>query len=239
MKQCRRTWIALAVTIVYVATGLVLPVMVSAGDFDSTGPPTAGTMYSLEEMMVTLDGSESTDAQSSACTNDDIFSFAWYKRETLLRCGEIISHSFLLSVQAVSLIVEDHVGNTDSNEAIINVQDTTAPTIRSFTADSDIPWSPNEKMVPVSVWLDAEDIGDPASRISGVSGNKSVDGPGDGDTESDWESAVDFSVDLLAEFASGGTERVYTLYIECLDASSNAATDTVMAFVPFSKRRGR
>jgi len=78
---------------------------------------------------VTLDGSGSTDPDSTPGTNDDIVSFDWYQGDTLLGSGETIDYTFPLGSHTVTLLVTDSFGETDEDEAIIVVQDTTPPVI--------------------------------------------------------------------------------------------------------------
>jgi hypothetical protein len=191
---------------------------------------------------VTLDGSGSTDPDSTPGTNDDIVSFNWYEGTTLLGTGETLDHTFQLGTHAVTLRVTDSDGETDDDEVIVVVEDTTPPTINSISADPDELWPPNHKMVEVTVSVDAEDICDPEPfcYILGVSCDEPINGPGDGNTEPDWEFTDDPLVVLLrAERAGGGDGRVYTIDVVCEDASGNITTDTVDVIVPHDKGNGK
>jgi hypothetical protein len=57
---------------------------------------------------------------------------------------------------------------------------------------------------------------------------------GDGNTEPDWEITGDLTVDLRAERAGGGDGRIYSIVVECTDASGNSSVDTVFVCVPLS-----
>jgi hypothetical protein len=274
---------------------------------------------------VTLDGSSSTDLDSTPGTNDDIVSFHWYEGATLLGSGQVITYTFPLGSHTVTLTVTDSYGETDSNDVIIIVQDTsppvvdagpditveqeswdgttvtlngsaidkcdaaldyqwsedgevlgtsaalthtfnlgahtltfkatddsgnvgtdtatvtvvdtTPPTIHSVPASPNILWPPNHKMVGVTVTVDANDICDPAPvcQIVAVTSNEPINGLGDGDTGPDWQITSDLTVNLRAERAGVGTGRVYTIHIECTDASGNTATATVEATVPHNQ----
>lgn len=191
---------------------------------------------------VTLDGSGSTDPDSTPGTNDDIVSFDWYEDQTLLGSGQQLQHTFQLGEHTVTLVVTDSAGETDDDEAIIVVEDTIPPVVNSISADPDVLWPPNHKMVEVTVSVDAEDICDPEpfAYILGVSCNEPIDGPGDGNTEPDWEYTDDPLVVLLrAERAGGGDGRIYTIDVVCEDASGNITTGTVDVNVPHDQGNGK
>lgn len=56
--------------------------------------------------------------------------------------------------------------------------------------------------------------------------------PGGGDTPPDWVITGPLTVDLRAERSGKGSGRVYTITVECSDASGNTATKTVTVTVP-------
>ena len=90
--------------------------------------------------------------------------------------------------------------------------------------------------------VDCEDICDPAPFcwIVDVTCNEPVNGPGDGNTEPDWEYTDDPLVVLLrAERAGVLTGRVYTIHVECTDASENTTTATVDVTVPHDQGKGK
>jgi hypothetical protein len=135
----------------------------------------------------------------------------------------------------------DECGNSSSCVQTIAVVDTTPPTIHSVSASPNILWPPNHKMVEVTVTVDAVDICDPAPvcNIVNVTSNEPINGQGDGNTEPDWELTGDLTVNLRAERAGGGTGRVYTLHIECTDASDNTIAATVEVTVPHDQGKGK
>ncbi|NVM24420.1 MAG: right-handed parallel beta-helix repeat-containing protein [Desulfobacterales bacterium] len=103
---------------------------------ESNHPPVAdaGSDQTLEQQTyegtkVTLNGSGSADPDSTQGTNDDIVSFEWYDGDTLLGTGQAIEHTFPLGSHTVTLVVTDNFGETDEDEIVIIVQDTTVPDI--------------------------------------------------------------------------------------------------------------
>lgn len=85
---------------------------------------------------VSLDGSCSSDADSTAGTNDDIVYFEWYKidpcdpdYEDLLGSGERIDCNLPLGRHTIALEATDKSGESGTIETTITVEDTTAPII--------------------------------------------------------------------------------------------------------------
>ena len=72
----------------------------------------------------------------------------------------------------------------------------------------------------------------PQCSIVSIRSNEPVNGKGDGNTAPDWARAGKLSAYLRAERSGRGHGRVYTVTIECRDASGNAATKDVRVCVP-------
>jgi probable HAF family extracellular repeat protein len=180
---------------------------------------------------VTLDGSASTDPDSTPGTNDDIVSFEWYEGVTLLGIGETLDYSFSLGAYTVTLVVTDSAGETDTDKVIIRVVDTTPPEL-SVALGPDTLWPPNHKMVPVVLWADAMDncVSELVCLIISVSSNEPV-----GKTAPDWQITGDLTVNLRAERSGKGGGREYTITVECTDASGNSSTYTEKVIVPHDK----
>jgi uncharacterized repeat protein (TIGR01451 family) len=127
--------------------------------------------------------------------------------------------------------------NDNSNSITVMPVDTTPPVINSVAANPSQLWPPNHKMVPVTVSVRASDLCDtaPVCRITGVTANEPVNGPGDGNTSPDWEIIGDLMVNLRAERSGSGSGREYTVITRCRDASGNSASAPVKVRVPHSR----
>lgn len=144
------------------------------------------------------------------------------------------------ATKTVTFSATDSAGNTGSATSTITVVDTVAPSIGSATASPNVLWPPNHRMVPVSVAAavtDACDAGATCQMLS-VTSNEPVNGLGDGDTAPDWVVTGPLTVDLRAERSGKGSGRVYTITIQCTDASGNRATRDVTVTVPKSQGKG-
>ena len=144
---------------------------------------------------------------------------------------------FSTGIHYVTLTVTDEEGESSSCQAMVNVYDTTPPVIETLSANPDILWPPNHKMVPVTLTVSASDNceGVVNSQITTVSSNEPIDGLGDGDTSPDWEITGDLSVNLRAERSGTGTGRIYTITVMCTDAAGNSSEGTVTVIVPHNK----
>lgn len=85
------------------------------------GPDQTVEQSSYYGAEVTLDGSGSTDPESTPGTNDDIVLFDWYEGVTLLGSGEIFDYTFGIGEHIVTLVVADSKGAMDEDEVIIDV----------------------------------------------------------------------------------------------------------------------
>lgn len=109
----------------------------------------------------------------------------------------------------------------------VTVLDTTAPTISQVSARPDVLWPPNGRFVPVRIGVHAEDdCGSTACRIVEVHSNE----PG-----GDWQITDDLTLNLRAKRAEKAQDRVYTVLVECEDASKNTSLRSVDVVVPHDR----
>lgn len=108
---------------------------------------------------VVLDGSSSTDADSTVGTNDDIASFQWFEGGVLLGTGPVVSAQLSLGAHQVLLTVVDRSGARDSDEVQATIVDTAPPLGRITSPSNGACFGPAE--LPVVVGDDFKDACDP------------------------------------------------------------------------------
>src|SRR5262249_23634628 len=82
----------------------------------------------------TLDGSASSDPDSSTGTNDDIVSFEWTEEGVPVASGEVATASFSVGRHDVVLTVGDSHGAAGSDGVTVSVVDTERPELTCPTA---------------------------------------------------------------------------------------------------------
>lgn len=197
-----------------------------------------GDLHAIAE----LDGSASSDPDSTPGTNDDIASFDWSERGELLASGETVSVGFSLGTHDVSLTVTDRSDATGSDAARITVQDTIPPATLSIEANPRVLWPPNHRFVPVAITAVASDVCDaaPSCKIVSVTSDEPVVGPGGDANGPDWvivepgpePSPARLAVLLRAERTGAGPGRTYTIGVSCEDAAGNETSGQTTVTVP-------
>jgi hypothetical protein len=197
------------------------------------------------EARVTLDGSCSSDADSTPGTNDDIEYFDWYEQidpcdpnsDIFLGSGEVIECNLPLGEHVIVLEVIDKAGAFDVNELTITVEDTTPPAF-SLSVEPDVLWPPNHKMVEITPSWEVSDNCDESLEVTLVSitMNEDDDGKGDGHTSDDIQ-VDDKGIWLRAERSGRGTGRVYTITYQAADDSGNVTVQEATVTVPHNRRK--
>lgn len=120
-----------------------------------------------------------------------------------------------------------------NNNAIVSVAVTNAaPTITGLSSSVTTLWPANHKLMDVHLNYAATDSCGPVTITVSVSSNEAVNGPGDGNTGTDWEVVGDHLVRLRAERAGGGAGRVYTVTVVATDAAGQTTQSSVEVRVP-------
>ncbi|PYT35519.1 MAG: hypothetical protein DMF52_10235, partial [Acidobacteria bacterium] len=191
-----------------------------------------------------LDGSASSDPDSTPGTNDDIVSFEWYRdlgqpAQQLLGTGERLSVTLPLGTHAISLRVTDSRGAATTGAALVVVRDTTPPSL-ALTAGPSVLWPPNHRLVPVGVSWQVSDRCDPVAtaRLVSATSSEPDDAPGEGDGQTTGDIAgadagsPDAEVLLRVERVGNGPGRTYELTYAATDASGNATSALAVVTVP-------
>jgi hypothetical protein len=204
---------------------------------------------SAEGTPVTLDGSGSTDPDSTEGTNDDIVSFEWFvyfglPEQALLGEGMTLDVSLELGIHVITLQVTDSEGEMATDEVTVEIVDTTPPTI-SFVLDPDLLWPPNHDMHEVYADVMASDTcGDVTVALVSVTSSQPDNGLGDGDTVDDIQGVdagtADFWFMLRAERQGPWPVehpgmypgRTYSVVYSVVDGSGNAAEASGTVLVP-------
>jgi hypothetical protein len=213
----------------------------------NAGQDSTSECASSSGAMMTLDGSASTDADSSPGTNNDIVTFEWSEYygspdQIMLGTREILDVSLPLGKHTITLKVTDSVGQTDTDKVIKTVVDTTPPDI-SINVKPDTLWPPNHKMIDVEATVIATDIcSTPSIVLSSIASDEPDDAPGNGDghTINDIQEAdigtADFNFKLRAERSGTRDARTYTVMYTAKDLSGNSSNALSFVNVPHDKK---
>jgi hypothetical protein len=193
---------------------------------------------------VLLDGSASTDADSTPGTNDDIVLFSWFENygqpsQVLLGTGQTLMVRLPLGSHAVTLKVTDGTGRTATDTVQITVSDTQPP-VMTVAMLPDTLWPPNHRMVAITAQVAAIDAcGGPVTvTLEGVSSSEPDDAPGTADGANPGDiTGVDAGTDdtafsLRAERSSLGPGRTYTAVYLASDQYGHEATVEAQIAVP-------
>ena len=107
------------------------------------------------------------------------------------------------------------------------------PVISNVVVDRATLWPANHKFVLVNVnYTVTDDSGITPTAVLSVTSNEPVNGTGDGDTAPDWQVLDAHRVNLRAERAGNGTDRIYTITITSRDGTGLSSQKTVAVRVP-------
>jgi hypothetical protein len=219
-------------------TGTVTKIVIQPNE-----PPTADAGMDQEVECgdpATLDGSGSSDPDSTEGTNDDIVLFEWVEGDIILGEGETLVVDLSLGAHTITLQVTDSMGATDTDEVVVTVVDTTPPAVTIEMSPSEI-WPPNHKMVEVVATLHIDDCTadgaePPTVMLVSVTSNEPANDRGDGNTEPDIMGAEagteDYHFMVRAERAGGGSGRVYTVTYLVTDGMGNSTETSAELRVP-------
>lgn len=188
--------------------------------------------------LVTLDGSASTDPDSTPGTNDDIVAFDWFEGATSLGQGEVLSVGLPLGAHTITLRVTDTTGATDTDDVVVTVVSAVPPAL-TVTLEPSTLWPPNHRLVDVTATLTSTGMcGASSIVLESLTSDEPDDAPGgaDGATTGDIDGAGvgtdDRRFRLRAERAAHGNGRTYTATYRATDESGATAVGSATVFVP-------
>lgn len=218
------------------------PVADAGADVDRECTSPAGAV-------VALDGSASSDPDSTPGSHDDIVRFEWFldfetPSEMPLGEGVFLDVELPLGLHAVTLRVTDAAGETATDDLVVTVFDATPPSL-TVVLSPEVLWPPSHRMVKVSASVDGADTcGSPAVILESVGSSEPDDAPGtgDGSTTGDIAGALtgtaDFDFLLRSERQACGPGRTYTVVYTATDAAGLSTSETAAVTVPRDRRHG-
>jgi hypothetical protein len=188
------------------------------------------------DAIATLDGSASTVPEGQMA------SFTWtggFPQGDGTVEGSIAMVALPVGTHEIVLTVATEDGARSSDSLLVTVGDRTPPRINAILANPDHLWPPAHTLVPVEVLVDVSDFCDqsPVCSIVRIKSNEPVNGRGDGNTSPDWRQTGPLTAEFRAERSGRGRGRVYTIDVECSDASGNTAAATANVMAPHDQRR--
>ena len=170
--------------------------------------------------VISLDGTASSDPDGDPLTYTWTGSFG-------TASGATPSVSLPAGTHVVTLTVRDSRGASAADTVIVTVLDRTAPVIQSATPTPSVLSPANNKLVAVAIAVSATDTcgGSVRCRIVSVTSNEAI-------AAGDWMITGDLTLTLRASRVNKGPGRIYTITIECADASGNVSTKTATVTVP-------
>lgn len=198
-----------------------------------------------EGASVTLDGSASSDPDSTPGTNDDIVSFAWFDAygtpgQVALGTGESLDVVLAAGVHTITLVVTDAAGASAIDTVVWTVVDPDPPSIAVRLSPA-VLWPATHRMVRVHA--DVEVKGGrcnpaPGFVLASVVSSEPDDAPGggDGNTSHDIQGVEAGTPDLdflvRAERAGSGNGRVYTATYAIVGGGADGTTAVATVRVP-------
>ncbi|MDH4242034.1 MAG: LamG domain-containing protein, partial [Phycisphaerae bacterium] len=189
---------------------------------------------------VTLDGSGSSDADSTPGTSDDITDFNWYRldpcdpnADVLLGSGQILDCTLSIGEHIIVLEVIDRIGAFDTKEVTITVQDTTPPEF-SLSVSPTMLWPPDHKMYEITPsWTVSDDCDStPDVMLVSIAMSETDEIPGGGNTSDDIQIGEDGSIYLRSERSGTSGDRIYTITYQAVDDYGNTTVCSATVSIP-------
>ncbi len=183
---------------------------------------------------VTLNGSASYDE------DDDQLTFLWtweIDDQTYEANGVSPIIELPLGQHTIQLLVSDGIDDSEPNEVVITVLDTTPPEFTLSVTPTTL-WPPNRQMIKVAPTWTLADNCDPSPEVSlaNITCNEKIV-KGNGITTGDIQVRNDGSIYLKAERNGSSSSRIYTITYQAVDVSGNTATSSATVTVPHDQSR--
>lgn len=214
---------------------------VTVANVDHSPTADAGGSRNVDEAtLVSLNGTNSMDPDG------DALSYEW----TQLGGPAVVlnnSHSATPSFTApfvnasgatlkFKLTVNDGFGGSSSDIATVHVANVNdPPSIANAQPSVSVLWSPDHRMVPISIIGVVDPNNNATVRITGVTQDEPTNGQGDGDTAIDAIINPDGTALLRAERSGKGDGRVYRVSFTAFDFEGSSS-GVVKVMVPKSKK---
>lgn len=241
-------------------------VFIRAGSLSTTPPPQVNTppvAAAGADRVVECAGHSGTavalDGSGSRDSDGRLVSHEWFEGGKLVATGATPTVTLGMGQHVLVLVVTDDTGAKDDDEVVVNVEDTTAPTLTVGASPGSL-WPPDHTLRAVELSAAATDACDHAPAVTAVVTSSEADdakGGGDGATTGDIRvvrpdgsvllssnsaPAVPFRpgidrLELRAERFGSAASRVYTLTVTATDDAGNATTRT--ATVTVAHDRGK
>jgi predicted outer membrane repeat protein len=186
-----------------------------------------------EGTKVTLDGSSSYDEDGDALT------YSWtgpfVESPTDGATPTVTLEDGCPGDYVITLVVNDGTEDSEPNEVVITVVDTTPPEF-TFSVSPTMLWPPNKKMVKITPsWTLSDDCdATPDVSLVSVSMNES-ETRRNGHTGDDIQIGDDGTIYVRAKRSRTG-DRIYTITYQAVDDSGNATVGSATVTVPRKKR---
>jgi len=195
---------------------------------------------------VILDGSGSTDPDSTPGTNDDIVAFDWFNEVEVLGRGQVLGLRLEPGKHKITLVVTDSAGETASDDLMVTVveADTTPPVV-SCSVERDSLWPPDRhEMVDVGFTFEVKDNADPQPELTvTVTSDEPTmiqmeEMKWAPDASVTWNDDGTLTVLLRAECYPQGDGRVYQITLKAVDASGNIGSASCTVGVDYPRNDG-
>ncbi|MHC4258847.1 MAG: choice-of-anchor Q domain-containing protein [Planctomycetota bacterium] len=180
---------------------------------------------------VTLDGTGSYDADGDPLT------YTWtgpFVQSPVQGAAPTVTlEGGCLGEYVFTLVVNDGIENSEPNDVVITVVDTTPPEFE-FSVTPTVLWPPNHKMVEITPSWTVSDECDALPDVSliSITMNEGNDTVGDGHTTNDIQISDDGSVYLRSERSGTSGDRVYTITYQAVDDCGNTTVRSATVSIP-------